>query len=90
MFFVYDFFLSHLQGRDFWLIRTFHTQTSRRDQWVKVFVTKPDNLSSVPRIYMEEGKSQLLKMTSDLHISAVACLYELVYLLASTYTLNKM
>ena len=39
-------------------------------QGIKVLATKPDDLSSIPRVYMAEGENQLPqshKLFSDLH-----------------------
>lgn len=40
---------------------------------VKLLATNINNLSSIPRIHVIEGKGQILKATSDLHLFTEVC-----------------
>ena len=42
-------------------------------QWIKVFATKPDSLSSIPTPHLVEGEGDPCKLSSDLHVCPHAC-----------------
>lgn len=48
-------------------------RTGKVAQWVKALAAKPDNLSSIPGTLMVEGKTQLLKVFSDLQTHTGTC-----------------
>lgn len=39
-------------------------------QWIMVLAAKSDNLSSVPRIHIVKGETQLFKLSFDLQVAA--------------------
>lgn len=48
-------------------------------QWIKVFATKPDSLSSNPTPDRVEGEDDSCKLSSDLHICTHACAHVPTY-----------
>lgn len=43
-------------------------------QLTKAFAVNPDNLSSIPRAHIKwEERTDFMRLTSDLHIHAIAC-----------------
>lgn len=55
-------------------------RTGRMGQWVKVLAAKLDNLNSIPGTFMVEGKTQLLKVFSDLHTHTGTCTHSHIYI----------